>query len=171
MTVADTALDVEPVAFVEPLYVAVNVKAPTGSFEVVNVATPPVSSFEPTDVVPLRNTTVPVGTGTPGSTGPTIALNVTNSPATLDATSTLNEVVVVAFATVSVTAVDVDGNTVADPPYVAVNDTVPTGNFVVLSDAMFPTTPAEPNAVVPRLNVTDPVTGTVEETVAVKVTD
>ena len=67
--------------FVSPSYTAVNELAPEGSAEVARTATPVESRVPaPSDVVPLKNSTEPVGIAVLGLTGVTVAVNVTDSP-------------------------------------------------------------------------------------------
>ena len=80
---------------------------PTGSVEVVRVATPAMSWIVWISVEPLRNSTVPVGVPSPGMVGVTVAVSVTDWPKTLVVGAATRAVVVWAFATVTVVAGEV----------------------------------------------------------------
>ena len=54
----------------------------------------------PSEVAPLKNSTVPVGVPAPGPTGATVAVKVTDWPKTEDVGAVVRVVVVLAWATV-----------------------------------------------------------------------
>ena len=64
--------------FASPLYVAVIVSVPTGSFAVATVAVPPLSVAVPSVVLPCLNVTMPVGP--PGALDTNLATNLTVCP-------------------------------------------------------------------------------------------
>jgi hypothetical protein len=82
VTVTGTADDVLDVKLLSPEYCAVIELVATGNVVVENVATPLASVPVPSNVVPLKNSTVPVGVPVSGLTGATVAVKVTFVPKT-----------------------------------------------------------------------------------------
>jgi hypothetical protein len=107
LTVWATTADVLAVKLVSPLYTAVMLWEPAPSDEVLNVAVPPPIVPVPKVVVPSLNVTVPVGIPAPGDTGTTVAVNVTDWPKSDGFNDEVRPVVVFAWLTVWVTALDV----------------------------------------------------------------
>ncbi len=107
-TVTVTAGDVLDVKLVSPEYTAVIELAPTVSELVSSVATPPLKVPVPSEVVPSKNSAVPVGVPVAGLIGATVAVNVTDWPDTGALGKKVTVVVeVAAAATVTVTAGEV----------------------------------------------------------------
>jgi hypothetical protein len=119
---------------------------------------------------PSAKVTFPVGTARLGASATTVAVTRTDS-CNRGAMSVATRVVVDdAGDTVPVVALDVDGSTVGDARYEAVNDTGPIGSFTVVRDAVPPTSTTVPSGVRPFLKRTLPVTAALEVTCAVRVT-
>jgi hypothetical protein len=106
ITVTGTTDETLDVKVASPEYAAVIDVVPTASVVRSRVATPlPLSVPEPSEVVPLKNSTVPVGVPAPVVIGATVAVNVTLWPNTGAAGEDVSVVVVVtAGATVTGTA-------------------------------------------------------------------
>ena len=77
LTVAVTAGEVLAVKLLSPVYSAVIELLPWGKRDVLSVATPPLRVPVPRSVVPLKNSTEPVGVPEPGLTAATVAVSVT----------------------------------------------------------------------------------------------
>ncbi len=71
------------------------------------VATPPLIVDEPSDVVPLKNWTVPVGITVPEFTPMTVAVSVVDWPTSDGLGDTVSDVVEASWAIVTVTVGDV----------------------------------------------------------------
>ena len=146
---------------------------PVVSDDVENVATPLTSGTEPSVVVPSMKVTEPVGVGPPvdGGAGLMVAVKVTAWPMLEGFAEEVRVVVVLACWTVCVIAVEVLGEKLVLPWYIAVIESKPKVRAVV---TMLPTPPlsvAVPSEVVPLKNWTVPVgTPAVELTPAVSVT-
>jgi hypothetical protein len=102
---------------VSPWYTAVIEFAPTLSAEEVMLTVPFESSVPvPSEVVPFRNWTVPVGVPEPGLTAVTVAVIVTLAPEFDGLGTTFTAVLEFALATVSGTATDVLPAKFVSPP-------------------------------------------------------
>ena len=145
-----------------PLYVAVMGSLPSGSDDVVAVATPPVRVDVPNVVAPLVNVTVPV---TPAGS---VAVKVTDWPGLEGFAEETRVTTGVVLATTWV-SVPVAVLLLASPLYVAVMGSLPAGSEDVVAAATPPVSVDVPNVVAPLVNVTVPVTPV--GSVAVKVTD
>lgn len=101
-----SAADVLPVKFVSPVYWAVIECAPTESALVVSVAwRAALSVAVPSEVVPSRKVTVPVGVPLPGATTFTVAVKVTACPTVAGFTDDATVVVVPCFVTIRLNVV------------------------------------------------------------------
>jgi hypothetical protein len=174
-TVTLTAGEVIDEKFESPWYSAVIELAPAVRAVVARVATPSVSVWGvPSEVVPLKNWTVPVGVPAPGLTGATVAVNVTLCPTTGEVGKTVTAAVVVALATVTVSAVEVLVVKFGSPEYFAVIELAPIGKVVVARDADPRESGSVPSTVAPFKNSTVPVgvpaPGLTGATLAVNVT-
>jgi hypothetical protein len=174
-TVTVVAVEVWPAKLVSPEYWTVIEFAPSASVLVETLPVPLASVAEPSEVVPLKNWTVPVGVPAPGATAATVAVSVTGWPNTGVVVEGINVVLVVDWATVTVTAVEVLGAKFESPTYVAVIELAATGSVVEFSVAVpFVESKTVPSEVVPLKNWTLPV-GVGEPvgpvTVAVRPTD
>ena len=119
-TVTVSAVEVLVAKFGSPEYFAVIELVPIGKLVVANDAVPRESGSVPSTVAPFKNSTVPVGVPAPGLTGVTLAVSVTLWPKAGEVVDGLSVVVVVAAATVTVTAVEVLGAKLGSPEYTAV---------------------------------------------------
>jgi hypothetical protein len=162
---------------VSPSYLAVIAFEPTGRVVVVSAAVPALPSVAvPSEVVPLKNSTVPVGVPVPGLVAVTVAVREIEAPVLPDEGDAVSAVVVLACATVTVVAVEVLPVKLRSPWYTAVIEFEPSGSAGVERVAMPPLpTLAVPRLIVPLMNATVPVGGVVslasaEVTVAVKAT-
>jgi hypothetical protein len=147
---------------------------PAAKLVVVREAVPLESVAVPSEVVPLKNWTVPVGEPTPGLVTATVAVNVTPWP-TVGAVGVKVIVVVVdASATVTRTGAEVFDVKVLSPEYTVVIPLEPTGSTVVSVAMPLVSVWGEPSAVDPLKNCTVPVgvpvAGLTAATVAVNVT-
>jgi hypothetical protein len=106
-TVTVTSGDVLVPKLVSPEYCAVTVLAPAGRAVVVKLATPAAIVPVPSDVVPLKNSTVPVGMPAPGLTAATVAFKVTFWAATGEDGKKVTAVVVDACETGTETGAEV----------------------------------------------------------------
>ena len=106
-TVSDTAVEVLVLKLASPSYLAVSELAPSGSAVVVRIPTPLLSVPEPSAVVPLKKSTVPVGVPPPGLTGAIVAVSVTVAPTDEGFGETASVVVVDACETARVIAGEV----------------------------------------------------------------
>jgi hypothetical protein len=174
LIMTETALDVLPVKLGAPEYSAVNESIPTGSVVVVRIAVLPLRLAVPTDVVPLKNCTVPVGVPAPGATTAMVAVSVTVWPEFAVEGVAERPVLVLAWLTISV----VDEELVTKfgaPLYTAVIELDPTARAEVVKLTV-PLAPrvAVSSVVVPSSNATVPVgvpaPGASTPTLAVKVT-
>ncbi len=84
LDVTETAVDVLAAKFGSPRYCAVSESVPTGSVVVVRTAVLPLSLAVPSEVVPTKNCTEPVGVPEPGATTATVAVSVTGWPAVME---------------------------------------------------------------------------------------
>ena len=98
-----------------PLYVAVIVSDPVGSFVVLYEAVPPVSATLASVVAPSMNVTEPVGVPLPGAFAATVAVKVTDCPKTDGFADEATEVVVGSWVTTSF-SVPVAGLKLVSPP-------------------------------------------------------
>jgi hypothetical protein len=148
---------------------------PVGNAVVVIVPTPLLSVAVPSDVVPLKNWTVPVGVPPPGLTGATVADKLTVWPRLDGLGEAVTVVVVLAWLTVAGVAAEVLAPKVVSPEYCAVIESEPVGNAVVVIVADPLLRVAVPSEVVPLKNWTVPVGVPTPEvpdvTLAVRVTD
>jgi hypothetical protein len=92
-----------------------------------SVVTPPLRFAVPSDVVPLKNSTVPVGVPVPGLTAATVAVNVTAVPAVTGLGTAVSDVVVLASLTITVVAGAMLAVKLVSPEYRAVMEFVPRG--------------------------------------------
>lgn len=117
-TVCDRALEVLPVKFVSPPYTAVIECEATESKEVLKVATPePFSGPVPNVFVPSLKVTVPVGVPVlPVELSVTVAVNVTELLNTEGFCDELTVVLVLAWLTVCVTALELLAPKVSETP-------------------------------------------------------
>jgi hypothetical protein len=167
ITVCVIACDVLAVKFASAPYAAVIECEPAVSVEVLNVAVSglePLSVPVPIAVPPSLKVTVPLGSGVvPATCGATVAVNVTNCPVVDGLAEEVTVVVVVAWVTVCVRAVDVLVPKFVSPLYTAVIESEPTGSgdaAVVVNVAVSGLPPLSvpvPMVVAPFLNVTVPV--------------
>src|SRR5437016_2649901 len=137
-------------------------------------ATPPTSVAVPIRPALSKKLTVPVGVPAPGATSATVAVKVT-VPAAAERFDDVSAVVVAAWLTTGLAAVDVLARSFASPPYTAVIEWLATDKLLVVKVAMPPLSVPVPRIVEPSLNVTVPAgvpkPGDGAVTVAVKVTD
>ena len=161
-TVTVTTPEIEAALLASPAYEAVMLCAPTAKDPVLNVAVPvPPNNPVPSDVVPSRKETVPVGTPDPAFDF-TTAVNVAVTPAVTAAGLTVKVVVVGAgadpVAMFSVTAADVDTALLLSPPYCAVIEYPPGVNVLMVNTALpVPSNVPLPSGVVPLKKSTVPV--------------
>ena len=95
-TVIGEGAVVWPMKLVSPEYCTVIELAPSGKRVVAMLPVPLASVAMPSEVVPLKNWTVPVGVPAPGATACTVAARVTLCPKTGVVVDGMNVVVVVA---------------------------------------------------------------------------
>lgn len=153
VTVTVTAGATLDVKLLSPEYTAMIELVATGRSLVARVATPLVSVSVPSEVVPLKNWTVPVGVSVLVPIAATVAVNVTDSPKTEE----LGEAVIVVVevgvdATVMVTAGDVFDAKLVSPEYVAVIELAPVGSAEVARVATPLVRVSVPSEVVPLKN-------------------
>ena len=108
------------------MYEAVIEWVPVSSEERLKVATPLLSVPVPSELVPSKKVTVPVGVPVPGETAETVDVRRTDWPKTVAEDDAEREVVVSAALTVSVTRLEADGLTSVSPPMRANKTWVPT---------------------------------------------
>lgn len=101
-TVCMSVLDVLAEKLLLPPYAALIEWLPRLSVEVLNVAIPPLSVFEPKVVAPSLKVTVPVGVPDPGATALTVAVKVTDWPKTEGFADDATAVVVLSVFTICV---------------------------------------------------------------------
>jgi hypothetical protein len=173
--VTGTAAEVDGALPASPAYAAVRECEPTARAVVLKVAVPVVSRVPlPSELVPSRKLTEPVGTPLPVF-GFTTAVNATCAPLTAVAGAAVSVVVVgVPAAMVNVTAAEFEAALPVSPPYCAVTLYTPAASVLLVNVAVpvLSSVPL-PNAVVPLRKVTVPVGVVVpgfSATVAVKVT-
>ena len=137
------------------------------------VAAPAVMVPVPSEVVPRKNWTVPVGVPTPAAAAEMVAVRATLWPKTGEAGVVVTTAVVEACPTVSIVGEEVWPVKLVSPEYVAVIELLPSASPVA---EMLPTPPesvAVPSDVVPLKNWTVPVgvpaPGLTAETVAERV--
>ncbi len=141
------------------------------------MATPPVKVSVPSKVGPLKNWTVPVGVPTPGLTAAIVAVSVTDWPETGKTGEKVTVVVVDAWVTVTVTAVEVLVVKLLSPSVLdAVIELLATGSELVVEGGHAAAQESRcPIEVVPLRNSTVPVgvpaPGLTAAIVAVNVTD
>ena len=101
---------------------------PTIRLIVVRTAVPELKVTVPSEVVPLKNWTMPVGVPVPDVAAATVAVSVTGWPVTAVVGAATN-VVVAAWSTFAVTAVEVLVVKFVSPSYVAVIELAPSGSL------------------------------------------
>jgi hypothetical protein len=145
--------------FGSPPYFAVIELAPAPSAVVGKVAAPLLKVPVPSEVEPLKNSTVPLGVPAPGLTGATVAVSVTLSPLTGVLGEKVTVVVVVACDTGTTTADEVLVPYVVSPWYTAVIELVVLTGSEVTSRVATPLSfkLMVPSEVVPLRNSTVPV--------------
>src|SRR5262249_54997656 len=121
-----------------------------------SVATPAASVPVPSEVVPSKNSTVPVGTPAPGATAVTVAVKVVVWPST-DGSGALSRAVAVAALFTPTAPPPRQPSRSSSPLYVASIEIDPVGRTVVVRVATPPDSVATPSWVWPALNVTVPV--------------
>jgi hypothetical protein len=129
---------------------------PTESVDVVRGATALLFSVPvPSEVVPSRKVTVPVGV--PEVLDVIVAVNVTPAPLGKEATELTNAVVLVTGVMVSVAAAEVLALKLESPPYAAVMECGPTVSIEIVKVAIPLFRAPVPSVVVPSRKVTEPV--------------
>jgi hypothetical protein len=156
-TVTVVGVDVWPAKSVSPEYTTVIELAPSASVLVEMLAVPLERVPDPSEVDPFMNWTVPDGVPAPGLTGSTVAVRVTPCPKTGVVVDGVSVVVVVAFATATVTAGDVLPVKFESPKYWAVIELLATGRLVTFRVKLPFVSGSMPREAVPLKNWTEPV--------------
>jgi hypothetical protein len=141
--------DVVLMKFVSPAYWTVRSCEPSARADVLRLAEPPESDARPSDVVPSKNSTLPVGVPAPGEAAATVAVIVTDWPTTEGFGELATDAVADAWFTTWALIDDVLPVKSLLPAYTAVRSCEPTDSADVLIVAEPPDSVAEPSDVAP----------------------